>query len=175
MSLLQPCFFLPKNTCFYLRCQICFRRVFVRQRLSKNHASQAVSSLPKRREDAMSLFLGSRSAIEYLKTHALHEDAAPHARAFKATAPVHAEVERALAGSLVGMDQPLELVVPAKGRVRGPNTDPRRLAQALGLRAAARRLRHHRRRRGHLCEHARLCVCPGSQAPVAHRAHEARL
>ena len=72
----------------------------------------------------MSLFLGSRSAIEYLKTHGTHEDAAPHARAFKTTAPTRAEVGRALAGSLVGMDQPLELVVPAKGCVRGPNTDP---------------------------------------------------
>ena len=72
----------------------------------------------------MSLFLGSRSAIEYLKTHGPHEDAAPHAREFKATAPSRAEISRALAGSLVGMDSPLELVVPAKGRVRGPNTSP---------------------------------------------------
>lgn len=71
----------------------------------------------------MSLFLGGHSAIEYFKTHGMHEDAAPRTREFKTTAPTRAEINRALAGSLMGMDLPLELVVPARGRVRGANTD----------------------------------------------------
>ena len=72
----------------------------------------------------MSMFLSGRSAIEYLKLHGTYESPAPHAREFKASVPTRQEARQALAGSLLGMAEPLEVLSPGGSTARGAHNDP---------------------------------------------------